>query len=142
MNPRVYWGSRLFVYWVQDHPDYAPRIERLRNWMLARQATICTSAITLEALLEGAYRQQDEALAAEIRTRMRPPAIEVLALTGDIADRAARLRAQHRVSSTFALHLASAASVGVDLYVTTEPTLYRLVVPGIRLIAPLDAALF
>ena len=54
----------------------------------------------------------------------------------------ARLRATANVSPADAIHLACAASSGVDLFITHDKTLHKLRVNGIQFIAGLDVNVF
>ena len=59
--------------------------------------------------------------------------------TAAAAEHYADIRARHRTKSPDAIHLACAASAGVDLFLTNDAAIARLDVPGIRFIAGLDA---
>lgn len=50
----------------------------------------------------------------------------------------ARIRRQNRVAPADAIHLASAAEAGVDLFLTNDRALLELVVDGIQFIAGMD----
>jgi predicted nucleic acid-binding protein len=52
------------------------------------------------------------------------------------------LRATANVSPADAIHLACAASSGVDLFITHDKTLHKLRVNGIQFIAGLDVNVF
>lgn len=51
-------------------------------------------------------------------------------------------RAGHRVSPADAIHLACAASAGIDLFLTNDHRLLPLIIPGIHFIANMDVNLF
>ena len=52
-----------------------------------------------------------------------------------------RLRAKHKLKVADAIHLASAASAGIDLFLTGDKQLMGLVVPGVQFIADFDTPL-
>ena len=54
----------------------------------------------------------------------------------------ARIRAENRVSPPDAIHLASAAQAGVELFLTNDHRVRGLVIPGIDFIAGMDVNLF
>ena len=54
----------------------------------------------------------------------------------------AELRANHGVKALDALHLSIAATSGVDLFLTHDRRLHKLVVPGLPFIAGLETDLF
>lgn len=139
---RIYWDSMLFVYWLEDHPVHAARMDRIREWMEMRGDTLCTSAFTVGEVLTGLYRSGAIEAASRIREAFRSPRIELIPFTPDTADHYAAIRGNHRVSAADAIHLASAAQAGVDLFLTNDQRLRPLAIPGIHFIAGLDVKLF
>ena len=140
MSSRICWDTMLFVYWIEEHPEYAGRIDRLIARMQARGDRLCSSAFGIGELLVGALKRGDRSLAEAIRTTLRPPQVELLPFDAAAAERYAEVRARHGTSAPDAVHLACAAAAGVDLFLTSDARLTRLDVPGIRFIAGLDAS--
>ena len=132
----------LFVYWIEDHPDHAARMNQIRTHMEDRGDTLCSSVFTLGEVLTGFYKRGALETATRIKERFRPPLVELLAFTPETADHYARIRGNHRVSPADAIHLASAAQYGVDLFLTNDRRLQKLAIPGIHLIAGMDVNLF
>ena len=139
---RIYWDTMLFVYWLEGHPDHAARMNQIRKRMEARRDTLCTSTLTLGEVLTGLYKRGALEMAAEIRDAFLSPQIELIPFTPETADQYARIRGNHRVSPADAIHLASAAQTGVDLFLTNDHRLQRLTIPGIHFIAGMDVNLF
>ena len=139
---RIYWDSMLFVYWLEDHPQYAARMDRIRTRMEEREDTLCTSAFTVGEVLTGPYRIGAIETASRIRAAFRLPQIELIPFTPETADYYATIRGKHSVSPADAIHLASAAQAGVDLFLTNDQRLKPLAIPGIHFIAGLDVNLF
>src|SRR4051794_10919911 len=111
-----------------------------RAW--ERRDTLCTSAFTLGEVLPELYKRGALDFATQIREVFQSPQIDMIPFTADAADRYARIRATHRVSQADAIHLASAAQSGVDLFLTNDHSLQRLAIPGIHFIAGIDVNLF
>jgi predicted nucleic acid-binding protein len=139
---RIYWDSMLFVYWLEDHPVHAARMDRIRTAMEMRGDTLCTSAFTVGEVLTGPYRSGAVETATRIREAFRSPQIELIPFTPDTADHYAVIRGRHRVSPADAIHLASAAQAGVNLFLTNDRRLQPLAIAGIDFIAGLDVNLF
>ena len=139
---RIYWDTMLFVYWIEDHPEHAARMNQIHKHMEARRDTLCTSALTLGEVLTGLYKRGAWEMAAQIRDAFLSPQIELLPFTAETADQYARIRGNHRVSPADAIHLASAAQTGVDLFLTNDRRLQKLAIPGIHFIAGMDVNLF
>ncbi len=139
---RIYWDSMLFIYWLEDHPQHADRINLIRERMEARGDKLCTSAFTVGEVLTGIYKRGAQEVASQVREAFRPPQIELISFTPETADSYARIRAGHRVSLADAIHLACAAHAGVDLFLTNDDRLQSLTIPGIHFIAGMDVNLF
>jgi|ERR1017187_7160086 predicted nucleic acid-binding protein len=103
---------------------------------------LCTSAFTLGEVLTGPYKTCAADTAARIREAFRSPQVELISFTVDTADQYARIRGNYHVSPADAIHLASAAQAGVDLFLTNDRRLQPLSIPGIHFIAGLDVNLF
>lgn len=139
MTSLVYWDTMLFIYWIEDRPDYADTISRILARMEAKGDRLCSSAFGVGEVLAGALKRGDRSLAGTIRTTMRPPNVELLPFDAAAAEHYAHIRARHGTRAPDAIHLACAAAAGVDLFLTNDARLARLDVPGIRFIAGLDA---
>ena len=139
---RIYWDSMLFVYWLEDHPTYASRVEEIFDKMELRGDSLCTSAFTLGEVLVGPLKQRDVDAAARIRDFFETSPVELISFTSATADRYATIRASQAVSPADAIHLASAAQNNVDLFLTNDRGLRGLVIPGIDFIAGMEIDLF
>ena len=80
-------------------------------------------------LLTGPYKRGASDLALRVREVVRPPAVELLPFTIETAERYARIRGDNRVSPPDAIHLASAAHAGVNLFLTNDRRLQGLMIP-------------
>lgn len=139
---RIYWDTMLFVYWLEDHPEHAPRVKEIHDRMRKRGDVLCASSFTLAELLIGPLKRRAAETADQIRSFFRSPAVEVSPFTFETAERYAQIRATQRVSPPDAIHLASAAQSGVDLFLTNDRRLRELAVPGIHFIAGMNTDLF
>jgi predicted nucleic acid-binding protein len=129
----------LFVYWLEDHPVHARRVEEIYQRMQERQDVLCASAFTVGELLTGPLKQRDSAAAERIRAFFASPAVDVSPFTAEAAERYAQIRASQRVSPPDAIHLACAAQSGADLFLTNDRHLSGLVIPGIHFIAGMSS---
>ena len=135
---RIYWDTMLFIYWLEENPAYATQIDRIVARMEARGDQLCSSAFGLGEVLVGAKRRKDRRVAEVVRAAMSPPDVELLPFDTAAAEHYADIRARHRTKPADSVHLACAASAGVDLFLTNDSELARLDVPGIQFIAGLD----
>jgi predicted nucleic acid-binding protein len=138
---RVYWDTMLFIYWLEDHPEHARRVDAIRSRMEQRDDQLITGAFTFGEVLAGAYRKGAPQLADESRRLLRSVVAEVIPFTLETADRYARIRGTLGITPADAIHLASAAQAGTDLFLTNDKRLLGKIVPGIQFIASLDTQL-
>jgi len=138
---RIYWDTMLFIYWLEDHPEYARRVDEIRSRMEERHDQLITGAFAFGEVLAGAYRKGTAQLADDTRRLLRNTVAEVVPFTLDTADRYARIRGTPGITPADAIHLASAAQAGTDLFLTNDKRLVGKIVPGIQFIASLDTQL-
>jgi uncharacterized protein len=139
---RIYWDSMLFIYWLEDNPLFAKRVASIHSRMRERNDELITSAVTIGEVLAGAYRKCPAPRAEGVREALLSLVSEVVAFTIETADQYARIRGSTNIASPDAIHLACAASVGTDLFLTNDKNLVGKFVPGIQFIASLDTQLF
>jgi len=135
---RVYWDSMLFIYWLEDHPQYAKQVDAIHSRMQQRQDRLITGAFTFGEVLAGTYRKGRAELADQFRTLLRSVVAEIVPFTVETAEHYARIRGALGTTPADAIHLASAAQAGTDLFLTNDKSLVGKIVPGIQFIAMLD----
>ena len=139
---RIYWDTMLFIYLFQRDPAYWERVAYLRGQSIERGDELCTSHLTQGEILAGAYRDKDETTAQAIRDGMKRSNIQLLPFDEGSVEVFARIRAEHRTAAADSIHLACAASYGVDLFITEDKKLQKLRIPGIKFIVGIDTELF
>lgn len=132
---RVYWDSMLFIYLLEANPVFGPRVERMHEAMLRRGDMLCTSVFTVGEVLTGPRKLNDAAGISGLKKFFGSKEVEILPFSMEAADRYSMIRAEMRVSQADAIHLATAAAAGVDLFVTNDDDLQKLVISGIRFFA-------
>ena len=135
---RVYWDSMLFIYWLEDHPQYAKQVDAIHSRMKQRQDRLITGAFTFGEVLAGTYRKGRAELADQFRTLLRSVVADIVPFTVETAEHYARIRGALGTTPADAIHLASAAQAGTDLFLTNDKSLVGKIVPGIQFIAMLD----
>jgi uncharacterized protein len=139
---RVYWDTMLFIYWLEDHPQFAKRVGAIHSRMQERHDQLITGAFTFGEVLAGVYRKGVPEVADESRRMLQSVIAEVVPFTIKTADRYAQIRGASGIAPTDAIHLASAAEAGTDLFLTNDKKLLGKIVPGIQFIASLDTQFF
>lgn len=138
---RIYWDTMLFIYWLEDHPQYAKRVGAIRSRMEERGDRLITGAFTFGEILAGAYRKGATQVAAESRRLLQEVVSEVVPFAIETADHYAQIRGTLGVAPADAIHLACAAQAGTDLFLTNDRRLVGKIVPGVQFIASLETPL-
>lgn len=139
---KIYWDTMLFVYWLEDHPIHAKRVQQIFSRMEQRRDQLCTSAFTLGELLAGPYKAKAPEIAEKIREFFSSSSVELIPFTRETAELYGRIRGEQAFSPADSIHLACAAQAQTDLFLTNDATLARKVIPGIQFMAKLDTDLF
>jgi uncharacterized protein len=135
---RIYWDTVLFIYWLENNPYYAKRVDEVYSRMKARGDQLLTSSFTFGEVLAGVYRKRQANLAAEMRLQLQEVVSEVVDFTVETADRYGQIRSGLKLPPADAIHMASAAQAGTDLFLTNDKRLSGKFVPGIHFVASLE----
>jgi uncharacterized protein len=129
----------LFIYLLERNPTYFGRVQWLLERSYAREDRLFTSFLGLGEVMAGAARSTVPGKTEQIRALIDEMGFSYLPFAEAAVYTFARLRAIHRVKSADAIHLASAAAAGIDLFLTGDQELTKLSVPGIYSIADFDS---
>lgn len=130
---RIYWDSMLLIYLLEGHPQYSRRVQHLLERSFERGDALCTSYLAYGEVMAGAVDAPEKAL--RIQEILKEIGFSYLPFDAGAVIPFSRLRAKHRLKAPDAIHLASAASARVDLFLTGDKQLLRLNVPGVQFIA-------
>jgi uncharacterized protein len=139
---RIYWDTMLFIYWLEDHPQYAKRVDAIHSRMKERQDRLITGTFTFGEVLAGVYRKKATRLADESRRLLQAVVAEAVPFTLDTAEQYARIRGSLGLTPADAIHLACAAQARTDLFLTNDQRLVGKIVPGIQFITSLETEFF
>lgn len=132
----------LFVYLLEAHPVFGPSVDSLLDNMIRRKDTLCTSTFCAGEVLAGPRRIGSLSGVEAVKRFFSGGTVMVLPFTIETADRFASIRASTKASPADAIHLATAAEAGVDLFVTNDNDLRKLWIPGIKFFADLQGRVF
>jgi predicted nucleic acid-binding protein len=125
----VYVDSVLWIYLVEDPSELGKRARRLFARLAAEPADLAiTDLVRLECLVGPLRHGRADDLTA-FRLIFGREEIQKLPLTELVFDRAAEIRATHRLEIADAIHLAAAVEGGCDRFLTNDARLGRF--PGI-----------
>jgi predicted nucleic acid-binding protein len=135
---RIYWDSNLFIYLFEEHPLFAPKVRSLRSRMIERGDQLFTSAFAVgEILVKPAETGQRE-ISGRYLAFFRHPAVTVIPFELECAARYASIRGDRSIRPADAIHLACAATAGIDLFITNDDRLLRKTVSGIDFLCGID----
>ena len=124
---RVALDTSIFIYQLEANPRYVELTDPIFKWLGAADHTAITSTITLTELLVPACRAGGEEQVSEFYALLTTyPNLEWSAPTLDIADIAARIRAEHRMRTPDALQAATAIYRRVTAFITNDPVFERV----------------
>ena len=114
----VFVDSAPIIYVLESHPKLADRFMPLFARQERGEIAVAVSTVTIAEVLTGPFGAGEEALARRYRAVL--DSWQVVALTVDIAESAARLRAQYRLRLPDAIQLASALAINADALITHD----------------------
>ena len=128
-----------FIFFIEEHPDYLPIVLPLFQAIYSGQVQAVTSTITLVEVLVHPLRQGNTKVSQQYRTILtQAQGINMLAITPDIAETAARLRADFNLRTPDAIQVAAALKAGATTFITNDRGLVRL--PDMRMVLLADFA--
>jgi predicted nucleic acid-binding protein len=112
------------IYVLEGSAAFAPRFRPLFERQAAGELAFAVTTVTIAEVLTGPLRAGDEELAKRCRATME--SWNVVELTADIAESAARLRASLKLKLADAVQAASALAVNAYALVTHDRDFSRL----------------
>lgn len=134
---RIFWDSNLFIYLLEDCPEFSQAVVDLRQKMLKRGDQLLTSTLTLAEVLVKPSALGDLDL-CQLYEDILGQAALLLPFDFKAARRYAAIRNNGSVKAPDAIQLACASEAGVDLFVTNDRRLQGKKVEGIQFIVALD----
>jgi uncharacterized protein len=131
----------LFIYLLEGHPRYSLRVQHLLARAAERKDSLYTSHLALGEIMAGAGPLPDTQKQEMIRDTLDEMGFRFLPFDEGAVLPFSRLRAKEKLKVADAIHLACAASAGVDLFLTGDKQLQKLHVPGVQFIADFDTSL-
>lgn len=136
---RIFWDTNIFIYLLEGAGERAQRARSLRLAMRQRGDQLFTSALALGELL---VKPMAAGAVAEclFYERTIASAATVLGFDHGHARIFADIRRSGVIRGPDAVHLACAAAVGMDLFITGDARLQGRNIPGIQFIVDMDRA--
>ena len=127
------------IYLIEENPAYLKTVRPFFKAVDQGKFHVVTSVITLLEVLVHPFRRNDAELAQQYRDiLLNAEGLTTVLLSQEIAEKAARLRAQHSIRTPDAIQMATAMREGASFFLTNDarlpslPTLQVLVLDELR----------
>ncbi|MBM4033007.1 MAG: type II toxin-antitoxin system VapC family toxin [Planctomycetes bacterium] len=125
------------IYFMEEHPKYGRIVVPFFEAMDRGEFSVVTSVLTLSEALTEPFRKGALELAEDYRRiLLRAAHLTTVDVTPEIAEAAARLRADHKLRTPDAIQIATVRREGASSLVTNDTELPPL--PGLRVIVLRD----
>lgn len=119
--------TSVFVYFLENHPQYAPLAEITIKGIENGKWLGVTSTITLMEITVRPWQLGNETAAREYEAVLvHFPNLTIVDVDRNVARAAAQLRAKYKVSPPDALQVAASISYGANAFLTNDRRLSRL----------------
>ncbi len=123
----IFLDTAPVIYYVEAHPFYFPKVEKLFEHIDKGMVTAVTSQITLSECLILPYRLKSEELAQKFSALIVGGANTLfIPIDDSMAKQAAKLRVKYNLSLTDAMQIAAALAAGCDAFLTNDIALKRV----------------
>jgi predicted nucleic acid-binding protein len=124
---RLYVETSPFIYYVENHPVYADKVDAIYEVVNTSELEIITSVVTLAETLTKPLRTGDKNVEQAYRVLLQQTKrIALVPITLQIAERTADLRARYNLRTPDALHIAAAIDSQCGAFLTNDLKLRRV----------------
>ncbi|MDD4892120.1 MAG: PIN domain-containing protein [Phycisphaerae bacterium] len=126
--------SCILIYLMEHHPVFGAAAQRIFAHVQSGRSHAVLATLALMEVMTGVYRRKDDAETADdhFSLLLEFPNARWVNLDFPIADEAARLKAEHRLSTPDAIHLATAILSGATAFFTNDREIRDI--PGIEIL--------
>ncbi len=125
------------IYYIEQYPAFHAHVRPFFEAVARGSFATVTSMVTVIEVLVQPLRRGDLQLANEYRDiLLRSAGVTTLALSEDIAEETARVRAQYNLRTPDAIHIATALHTRASFFLTNDASFRR--VPGIQVLVITD----
>ena len=109
------------IYYLENHPRHGQRAESVLHAIETGEISACISTLALAELLVPLHAAGEDAQAQALTRQLAHfPNLHIHPMTIEMAVRASRLRARHRLRTPDAIHAATALEHGASGIITND----------------------
>jgi predicted nucleic acid-binding protein len=135
---RIFWDTMLFIYLLEGDDEKTDRVMHLLKTSRDRGDSLFTSHLVLGEVLAGAAKSPFPEKTKAILEVAAEMGFSGLPFDAGAVKPFGYLRAVRKLKIADSINLASAASAGMDLFLTNDKALLGIHVPGIQFVAHFD----
>lgn len=116
-NSKVYLDTNIFIYYFEDHPRFAKKIEELFDIGFDKNMTFVSSELLYLETLVLPYKKVDRAMSnLYLNIEKHIPNFYLAPINKSVLLQAAKIRAKYGFKSPDSIHLATAVTENCDLF--------------------------
>ncbi len=116
--------TSIFIYYIEEHPDYSPLLDNIFEKILEGDIKIVTSTVPLLELLVKPIEQSKNDLIEEYKKIFdESDHIDLIGLSPEIAEDSAKIRAKYRLKTPDAIQIGTAVNSDADSFLTNDKRL-------------------
>jgi len=124
---RIALDTSVFIFQIDGNPAYLDLVRPIFRWLEGPSGAAVTSTITMLEVLVHPYRSGEVDRVDECYALLSTyPHLDWVAPTLEIADRAARLRAEYRLATPDAIQAATALLCGAPALISNDDAFRRV----------------
>ena len=124
---RVGLDSSIFIYELEANPKYVALTDVVFSWLGESTSRAVTAATTMTEILVPPYRNHDQDLLDKFYGLLSTyPNLQWTSIDLELADIAARVRAQHNLRTPDALQAATALHAHATAFITNDAVFRRV----------------
>lgn len=109
------------IYYIEENPAFLPIVDPFFDAMIRGEFEVVTSTMTITEVLVHPIQQNNATLTATYRDILQnADHLRTVPFTADIAETAARLRADHKIRTPDAIQAATAIAMKADFFLTND----------------------
>ncbi|HEV2326490.1 MAG TPA: PIN domain-containing protein [Terracidiphilus sp.] len=125
----------LLIYLLEGNAKFRARADALLARSRVRHDSLFTTCLAVGEVMAGVARFNNPIKASAVRETLEEIGFRFLPFDEGALRPFSELRGRQKLAIADSIHLACAASAGIDLFLTGDKQLAKLDVPGIQFIA-------